>query len=121
MSTVDVLNTVAATLAPLSYPVHLAEFLRTNAAGLLEIPDEPDQFIVHLITGEPEHEWGSTRFTTVTVQLDAFSTTQGTALAMLDAARPLLTAARFIPGRLRALDRDGAYTGAAQDYERGTA
>ena len=118
MNALEVINAARAILATLTYPVHVGDTLATDASGRLKVPDDPSQFIIHTILGAPEHQWGTTRFGTVTLQVNAFSTIEGRALAMLQAAEPLLAAARFIPRTLSSLPRDGPYTGYAQRFER---
>jgi hypothetical protein len=118
MSILTVANAARALLEPLGYPVHHGDELATDERGLLKVPDDPAQFILHVITREPYHEWGGTRYGTVTIQVNAFSRVEGEALAMLAAAEPLLVAGRFTPGRSRGMPRDGPYTGHAQDFER---
>lgn len=123
MSTLAVLNEAATALEGVigNYPVHLAEFLAVDDDGNLVIPDDPAHFTLSLITATPVHEWDHVKYRDVRIQVSAWSTTEGTALAMLAAAEAALVALDYRPLPLRALGRDGAYTGAAQDYERSTA
>lgn len=120
MNALAVINDAAQKLGTTSYPVHIAALLHVDEDGKLELPNDPAAFVLHLITGEPHHEWGSTPLSTVRLQIDAWSSTPGEALAMLSTAQPLLAASKWIPGVLRNLGRDGQYQGAAQDFERGT-
>src|SRR5690606_34300053 len=101
-------------------PVRIAELLATDSSGKLELPDDPAAYVIHLITGEPYNQWGQTPFSTIRIQVDAWSSTPGEALAMLNTAQPILAATKWTPAVLRKLGRDGAYSGAAQDFERGT-
>ena len=121
MNALDVINLTKSTLEPLGQPVHVRDFLRTNEQGKTIVPDDAAQFVLDLITGEPEHEWGKSTHATVTVQVAAYSTTEGHALAMLQAAQPLLVTERFVPRILVAMPRDGPYTGYAQRFDRSTA
>lgn len=98
-------------------PVYLGMFLNVNEDGLLVLPDDESQIVLHAITGDATHEWANYSFDTVRVQVNAFSRVEGTQNALLVAARPLLTAAKFIPRMTRSLARDGPYLGAAQDWE----
>ncbi len=118
MNALAVINAARALLTPLGHPVHVGDTLDTNAAGLLKLPTDASQFVLHTILGAPEHQWGTTRYAVVTVQVDAFSRTEGEPLAMLALAQPALTAGKFIPGALTRLGRDGPYTGYAQRFER---
>lgn len=120
MNTLTVINHAAQLLGTTSYPVHIAQLLNTDDDGNLQLPTDPSAFVIHLITGTPYHEWGATPLSTVRLQIDAWSSTPGEALAMLNTAAPLLAASKWTPGVLRNLGRDGQYTGAAQDFERGT-
>lgn len=120
MNALAVINDAAQKLETTSYPVHIAQLLKVDDDGKLDLPSDPASFVLHLITGEPYHEWGSTPFSTVRLQVDAWSSTPGEALAMLATAAPLLAASKWIPGVLRNLGRDGQWQGAAQDFERGT-
>jgi hypothetical protein len=113
-----VLNAARTILAPLTYPVYVGDTLRTDANGLLTLPNATSQFVLHTILGTPNHQWGRTTFGTVRIQVNAFSTIEGRALAMLAAAEPLLTAAKFTPLALTSLGRDDPYTGYAQTFER---
>ena len=121
MNALDVLNAVSELLEPLEYPVYVGDTLLTDANGLLTLPNDADQFVLHTILGTPSHEWGITRYGTVRIQVNAFSTTEGQALAMLADAEPLLAGAKFTPGILTNLGRDGPYTGYAQAFDRNTA
>lgn len=120
MNALAVINDAASLLGTTSYPVRIAALLNVDEDGKLELPDDPASFVLHLITGEPYHEWGQTPLSTVRLQIDAWSSTPGEALAMLATAGPLLAANKWIPGVLRNLGRDGQWSGAAQDFERGT-
>lgn len=120
MNTLTVINDAAQKLGTTSYPVHIAQLLNVDEDGKLQLPDDPAAFVLHLITGTPNHEWGQTTYGTVRLQVDAWSSTPGEALSMLQAAEPLLAASKWIPGVLRNLGRDGPWSGAAQDFERGT-
>jgi hypothetical protein len=120
VNTLDVLNTAKTLLAPLGQPVHLADLLVIDAQGRLKLPDDDAQFVIHTITGTPNHEWGATTYGDVRVQIDAYSVVEGHALAMLQAAAPLLVAGKFRPGLLVPHARDGPYTGYGQLWDRGT-
>ena len=120
MNALDVINAAAALIAPLGQPVHIADLLATDASGRLKIPDDHAQYIIHTITGTPNHEWGQTTYGDVRLQIDAYSTVEGHALAMLEAAAPLLVAGKFRPGLLVPHSRDGPYTGYGQLWDRGT-
>jgi len=120
VNTLTVINDAATILEATGKPVHIAALLHVDADGRLELPDDPAAFVLHLITGTPNHEWGQTTYGTVRLQVDAWSSTPGEALAMLATAGPLLAANKWIPGVLRDLGRDGPWSGAAQDFERGT-
>jgi hypothetical protein len=120
VNALDVITDARDLLELTSYPVHIADTLETDANGLLAVPDDPSQYVLHTILGTPEHQWGTTRFGTVRIQVNAFSVVEGEALAMLAAAEPLLVAAKFIPLALESLGRDGPYTGYAQAFERNT-
>lgn len=120
MNALAVINDAASRLGTTSYPVRIAALLNTDDDGKLQLPSDSAAFVIHLITGEPYHEWGSTPLSTVRLQVDAWSSTPGEALSMLADAQPLLAANKWIPGVLRNLGRDGTYQGAAQDFERGT-
>ena len=118
MSALTVLNAAKTALASLGIPTYFADQLDTDADGRLQPPTDPAHFVLHAILRAPYHEWGDTHYGTTTVQVDAWSRTEGQPLALLASAEPLLTAVTFVPGRLRGLGRDGTYTGYAQDFER---
>ena len=121
MNALEVINLARATLAAgTEYPTYVGDTLDTDAHGRLKVPDDPAQFIIHTVSGDPNHEWGSTRYGLVRLQVNAFSVVEGEALAMLALAESLLASERFIPKILVNLARDGPYTGYAQDFERGT-
>lgn len=122
MSTLAVLNEVVTALTGVtgSHPVYISEFLPVNDDGQLQLPDDPSQYVLTLITATPTHEWDSIRYRDVRVQINAWSTTEGTAIAMLTAAETALVALHYHPLPLRSVGRDGQYTGAAQDFERST-
>lgn len=102
------------------YNAYIAEFLKTDANGKLDVPRDRDMFVLHLITSAPTHEWGKVRFRDVRVQVNAYSRVEGNALFMLNLAEPALVALAFIPFQIINLGRDGSYVGYAQDFERGT-
>ena len=118
MNALAVINAARDLLTPLGHPVYIAELLNTDEDGRLQLPQDVSQFILHIILGEPEHQWGSTRFGDVRIQVNAFSRVEGEALAMLQAASPALVAGKFIPGVLVDMPRDGIYTGYAQRFNR---
>ena len=120
MNVLDVINAAVALLEPLGQPVYIADLLDTDAQGRLKLPDDHAQYTIRTVTSTPRHEWGTTRLGTVRIQLNAFSTVEGHALAMLQAAAPLLVAGKFLPGLLTSMPRDGPYTGYAQLWDRNT-
>lgn len=120
MNALQVINAARDLLVPLGHPVYIADFLNTDESGRLQLPEDVSHYVIHAITGTPEHEWGTTRFASVQLQVNAHSRVEGEALAMLQAASPALVAGKFLPGILVALARDGPYTGYAQAYERKT-
>ena len=120
MNALAVINAARTILQTTSLPAHLGDQLATDANGLVTLPTDPAFYVLDTITGTPEHQWGTTRFGTVRIQVSAFSRVEGQALAMLANAEPLLTAATFIPLDITSLGRDGDLTGYAQDFERGT-
>jgi hypothetical protein len=117
MSALTVLNQCVTALGD-EYPVWIAEFLDTDEHGMLDIPNVPAQYVINLITDAPQHQWDTLPYRTVRLQLNAWSRTEGEALHMLASAEAKLKAAGFIPLDARSMPRDGAYTGAAQDFER---
>jgi hypothetical protein len=121
MTVLDVINAAHTALDTTSIPVRLAERLDTDDNGAIRIPSDPAVYVLDVLPSDVEHEWGTTRFITVTLQVSAYSVTEGEALGMLDTARALLTPLRFIPRSLLALPRDGRHTGYVQRFERGTA
>jgi len=120
MDALDVINDAKTLLETLSYPVYLSEFLTTDANGLLELPGDESEFVLHVLTGEADHEWGKLTGGNVVLQVNAYSTVPGEGLAMLQAAAPLLASAKFVPRVLMSMPRDGPYTGYAQRFERRT-
>lgn len=121
MSTLAVLNDAKATLEDAtSYPVYIADLLNVDVDGRLQVPNDPSQFIIHLILDNPTYEWGHLKYSDVRLQVDAWSVTEGEALAMLGLAKTALVAKSYIPLALTRLGRDGASTGYTQDFERGT-
>lgn len=118
MNALQVINAAKTLLEPLGHPVHIADLLNTDDDGRLQLPQDVSHYVIHTITGTPEHEWGSTRFASVQLQVNAHSRIEGEALAMLAVAGPALVAGRFLPGLLVHLARDGPYTGYAQAFER---
>ena len=118
MNTLTVLNTARTLLQTLSLPVHIGDTLTTDANGLLEVPDDPAQYVLHTVLGVPEHAWGTSRYGTTRVQVNASSVIEGQALAMLAAAEPVLVAGKFVPGNVTSIGRDGPYTAYAQTFER---
>lgn len=122
MSLLSVLNDIKTTLTTVGsgYAAHIADFIETDSTGRLIIPDDPDQFVITLITGAPVHQWGEVPGRTARVQVAAWSTTEGEPLVMLALAETALVAKRYIPLPVIRLGRDGHYTGSSQDFERGT-
>lgn len=120
MSTLTVLTTAKTALASLNIPTYFGEQLPVDADGALIPPTNARYIVLHLITRAPEHRWGTVRYGTTRVQVDAWSRTDGDAQAILALVEPLLVAERFVPLPARALARDGTYTGVAQDFERNT-
>lgn len=120
MNALEVINAARAILASTGTPTHNGDTLTTDASGRLKAPTDPKHYVIHTILGTPTHEWGQTTHGTVRIQVNAFSIVEGEPLAMLATASPLLAAARFIPGALTSLGRDGPYTGYAQAFERTT-
>lgn len=104
-------------LYTLTVPVYLGEFLATDDDGLLILPSDKSFIVLHGITAVPDFQWGNYSFDENRIQVNAFSRVEGTANALLDAAKPLLTAAKFTPGITTNLGRDGPYTGVSQDWE----
>jgi hypothetical protein len=121
MNTLAVINAARTLLAPLTFPVYVGDQLATDAQGLLKLPDDAAQFVLHTTFAQPTHQWGKATHGNVRLQLQAFSRVEGHALAMLQAAQPLLVAGKFVPGLVTPLGRDGPYTGYAQAFERTTA
>lgn len=111
------LKRARAALYAFTVPVYLAEFLATDDDGLLILPSDKSFVVLHAITAVPTFEWGTYSFDDNRIQVNAFSRVEGTAMALLDAAKPLLAAAKFRPGITTNLGRDGPYTGASQDWE----
>ena len=111
------LNAARAALQPLGVPIFLGMFLATDEDGYLILPEDESFIVLHGITSVPDFEWGNYSYDENRVQVNAFSRIEGTASALLNAAKPLLTAAKFIPGITSNLGREGAYTGASQDWE----
>lgn len=120
MNTLDVLNSAKALLASLGQPVYLSDLLATDTQGRLKLPDDSAQFVIHALVGSPNHEWGATTYAEVRIQIDAYSTVEGHALAMLQAAAPLLVSGNFWPGLMVPHSRDGPYTGYGQHWNRNT-
>ena len=120
MNALAVINTARAILAGTAYPAYLGDTLETNADGLVTLPADASAFVLDTIIGTPEHQWGTTRFGTIRIQVNAFSRIEGQALAMLAIAEPLLVAVAFVPFPLTPLGRVGDLTGYAQDFERTT-
>ena len=120
MNALAVINAARTILAGTTYPAYLGDTLETDADGLVTLPADASAFVLDTITGTPEHQWGTTRFGTVRIQVSAFSRIEGQALAMLATASPLLAAATFIPLDITTLGRAGDLTGYAQDFERTT-
>lgn len=101
-------------------PVFLGAFLVTDEDGRLILPQDESFIVLHAITSVPYFQWGTYALDENRIQVNALSRIEGTANALLDAAKPLLVAARFRPGITTNLGRDGAYTGASQDWEAST-
>lgn len=120
MNVLAVINAARTIIDTTTFPTYLSDTLVTDADGLVTLPTSPAFFVIDTITAVPEHQWGTTRFGTVRIQVSAFSRVEGQALAMLATIEPLLTAATFIPFGVTPLGRDGDLTGYAQDFERGT-
>lgn len=118
MNTLATRNAAKTALAGAGKPVYFGDTLDTDANGLLQPPKDAAFYVLHLITGNPTHEWGDERYASVRIQLDAWSTTEGEGEAMLATATSSLLAARFTPGTRRSLGRYRRHTGAAQDWER---
>ena len=111
------LNAARAALQPLGVPIFLGMFLATDSDGMLILPEDETFIVLHGITSIPYFEWRNYSFDERRIQVNAFSKVEGTANALLNQAKPLLTAARFTPGISNDLGRDGDYTGASQDWE----
>lgn len=120
MNALAVINAARTILQTTAYPAHLGDLLATDANGLVTLPTGPAFYVLDTITGTPEHQWGTTRYGTVRIQVSAFSRVEGQALAMLHTAEPLLAAATFIPLDVTSLGRTNDLTGYAQDFERTT-
>lgn len=118
MNTNAPLNAAKTALAPTGKPVYFASVLETNGDGLLQPPQDATFYVLHLIVGAPNFEWGTERYGLVSIRVDAWSTVEGQARAMLQTATPLLIAARFTPGPLVDLGRYRTLTGAGQTWER---
>lgn len=106
-----------AALYTLTVPVYLAEFLDTDSDGFLVLPDDKSFIVLHGITAVPTFEWANYSYDGNRIQVNAYSRVEGTPSALLTAAKPLLTAARFRPGVTTNLGRDGPYTAMSQDWE----
>lgn len=115
------LTRAQAALEPaIGVPVFLGMFLATDEDGRLILPQDESFIVLHAITSVPTFEWGNYSFDETRVQVNAISRIEGTPSALLSAAKPLLTAARFTPGITTDLGRDGPYTAVAQDWEANT-
>ena len=118
MSTLTVLNEMHSIVESLGYPAYLGDFLDTDENGLLKLPDDPAHFTLNSVTTAPDHAWGTLRYASVRIQLQAWSRTEGEALSMLQNAQEALGYFKYVPLSVVNLRRDGEYTGYAQDFER---
>jgi len=118
MSTLTVLNDMLTNVLSLGYPAYLGDFLDVDENGLLKLPDDPAHYTLNAITDSPDHAWGTVRYSSVRVQLQAWSRIEGEALTMLETAQAVLATRKYTPLAVVNLRRDGEYTGYAQDFER---
>jgi len=124
VNTLKPLQDARAALLTLGKPVHYGDSLDKDSSGYVRLPQDPAFFVLHLVTGSPNFEWGATTYGVARIQVSAWAVIEGEAQAMLAASAPHLIAARFTPNLIAALGRTTsggaaqAWTGAAQTWER---